>query len=48
MDTPFAPYYGIEMLSKLAAPGDTMVTSTRSQSLLRVHAVRDPAATSTC
>jgi hypothetical protein len=40
-DTPFAPYYGIEMLSKLAAPGDTMVTSTSSQSLLRVHAVRD-------
>ena len=40
-DTPFAPYYGIEMLSKLAAPGDTMVTSTASQSLLRVHAVRD-------
>lgn len=41
IDTPFAPYYGIEMLSKLAAPGDTMVTSTSSQSLLRVHAVRD-------
>jgi hypothetical protein len=40
-DTPFAPYYGIEMLSKLAAPGDTMVTSTSSQSLVRVHAVRD-------
>ena len=41
VDTPFAPYYGLEMLSKLAAPGDTMVTSTSSQSLLRVHAVRD-------
>jgi hypothetical protein len=41
VDTPFAPYYGIEMLSKLAAPGGTMVTSTSSQSLLRVHAVRD-------
>jgi hypothetical protein len=41
VDTPFAPYYGIEMLSKLAAPGDTMVTSSSSQSLLRVHAVRD-------
>ena len=40
-DTPFAPYYGIEMLSKLAAPGDTMVTATASQSLLKVHAVRD-------
>ena len=40
-DTPFAPYYGIEMLSKLAAPGGTMVNSTSSQALLRVHAVRD-------
>jgi Cellulose binding domain len=41
VDTPFAPYYGIEMLSRLAAPGDTMVTATTSQSLLKVHAVRD-------
>jgi hypothetical protein len=41
VDTPFAPYYGIEMLSKLAPPGGTMVTSSSSQSLLRVHAVRD-------
>ena len=41
VDTPFAPYYGIEMLSKLAAPGGTMVTATASQSLLKVHAVRD-------
>ncbi len=41
VDTPFAPYYGIEMLSKLAAPGDTMVTSSSSQPLLKVHAVRD-------
>jgi len=41
LDTPFAPYYGIEMLTKLAAPGDTMVTSSSSQALLRVHAVRD-------
>jgi Cellulose binding domain/Fibronectin type III domain len=41
VDTPFASYYGVEMLSKLAAPGYTMVNSTSSQSLLRVHAVRD-------
>ncbi|HEX6518788.1 MAG TPA: cellulose binding domain-containing protein [Streptosporangiaceae bacterium] len=41
LNTPFAPYYGIEMLFKLAAPGDTMVTSSSSQSLLKVHAVRD-------
>lgn len=39
-DTPFAPYYGIAMLSKLGAPGDTMVTSTSSNALVRVHAVR--------
>jgi len=41
VDTPFAPYYGMEMLTKLAAPGSTMVTSTSSQALVRVHAVRD-------
>jgi hypothetical protein len=41
VDTPFAPYYGLEMLSKLAAPGATMVTSTSSQALLKTHAVRD-------
>jgi len=41
VDTPFSPYYGVEMLSKLAPAGSTMVTSTSSQSLLKVHAVRD-------
>jgi hypothetical protein len=41
LNTPFAPYYGIEMLSKLQAPGDTMVTSSSSQPLLKTHAVRD-------
>jgi hypothetical protein len=39
-DTPFAPYYAVEMLSKLGAPGDEMVTSTSGNSLVRVHAVR--------
>ena len=39
-DTPFAPYYGIAMLSKLGSPGDEMVTSTSSNALVRVHAVR--------
>ncbi len=34
------PYYGIEMLTKLGAPGDTMVTSTSANALVRVHAVR--------
>ena len=40
VETPFAPYYGIEMLSKLASPGDEMVTSSTNNSLLKVHAVR--------
>lgn len=40
VDTPFAPYYGIEMLTKLGAAGDEMVTSTSSNALVRVHAVR--------
>ena len=39
-DTPFAPYYAVEMLSKLGAPGDEMVTSTSGNALVRVHAVR--------
>jgi hypothetical protein len=39
-DTPFAPYYGIAMLSKLGSPGDEMVTSSSSNALIRVHAVR--------
>ncbi|HEU5331773.1 MAG TPA: cellulose binding domain-containing protein [Actinocrinis sp.] len=40
VDTPFAPYYALEMLSKLGSPGDTMVSSTSGNSLVRVHAVR--------
>ena len=39
-ETPFAPYYAIGMLSKLGSPGDGMVNSTSSNSLLKVHAVR--------
>ena len=39
-DTPFAPYYGIEMLTKLDSPGDEMVTATSGNALVRVHAVR--------
>ena len=40
VDTPFAPYYAVEMLSRLGAPGDEMVTSTSGNALVRVHAVR--------
>ena len=44
VDTPFAPYYGIEMLSKLAAPGSTMVSSSRpARRCSKVHSVRDAA-----
>jgi hypothetical protein len=39
-ETPFASYYGVQMLTKLGAPGDTMVTSTSGNALVRVHAVR--------
>ena len=40
VETPFAPYYAAEMLTKLGSPGDTLVTSTSSNALVRVHAVR--------
>ena len=39
-ETPFAPYYAAQMLTKLGSPGDTLVTSTSSNALVRVHAVR--------
>ncbi len=39
-NTPFAPYYGIQMLTHLGKPGDQMVTASSSQALLAVHAVK--------
>jgi len=39
-DTPFPTYYGIQMITKLGAAGDTLVGTTSSQSLLTSHAVR--------
>lgn len=39
-ETPFPPYYGLQMLAKLGKAGDTMVSSSSSQSLVAVHAVR--------
>jgi cellulose binding protein with CBM2 domain/fibronectin type III domain protein len=39
-ETPFAPYYAVEMLSKLGSPGDEMVISSSGNALVRVHAVR--------
>ena len=40
LDTPFASYYGVQMLTKLQAPGDQMVNSGSGNALVRVHAVR--------
>src|SRR5579859_4799257 len=39
-DTPFPPYYGLQILSHLFGPGDTMVSSSSNQSLVAVHAVK--------
>ncbi|WP_405590494.1 cellulose binding domain-containing protein [Streptomyces sp. NBC_01190] len=40
VDTPFSPYYAVQMLSKLGGSGDTMVTSSSTNSLVKTHAVR--------
>lgn len=39
-NTPFPPYYGLQMLNYLAKPGDVMVPSSSNQSLVASHAVR--------
>jgi len=39
-ETPFAPYYGLQMLTHLGVPGDQMVAASSDQSLVAVHAVR--------
>lgn len=38
-NTPFPAYYGLQMLSDLGQPGDTMVSSSSNQSLIATHAV---------
>ncbi|MFC0438876.1 cellulose binding domain-containing protein [Kutzneria buriramensis] len=40
VNTPFSPYYAIQMLSRLGSPGDQMVTSSSANPLVRTHAVR--------
>jgi alpha-galactosidase len=40
LNTPFPSYYGTEMISKLASPGDTLVSSSSSNSLVSVHAAK--------
>ncbi|HEU5229157.1 MAG TPA: cellulose binding domain-containing protein [Ktedonobacteraceae bacterium] len=39
-DTPFPPYYALQMFSHLFGPGDTMVSSSSNQSLVAAHAVK--------
>jgi hypothetical protein len=40
VDTPFPTYYGMQMLGHLGKPGDTLVPTWSSNSLLAVHAVK--------
>jgi len=40
LNTPFPAYYGTQMITKLGAPGDTLVKAASSSSLLSAHAVR--------
>ncbi len=42
LNTPFAPYYGLKMLSVFARPGDRFVRAGADDPLLDVHAVRRP------
>ncbi|WP_377268444.1 cellulose binding domain-containing protein [Peterkaempfera sp. SMS 1(5)a] len=39
-NTPFAPYYGLKMLSSLGSTGDTMVASASTDQQISVHAVQ--------
>ncbi|GAA1824406.1 ricin-type beta-trefoil lectin domain protein [Luedemannella flava] len=39
-NTPFPPYYGIQMMTKLGSAGDALVSTTSANPLLSVHAVR--------
>jgi hypothetical protein len=40
-ETPFASYYGIQMLTHLGKSGDTMVSASSNQSLVAAHAVKN-------
>ncbi|UWE10595.1 RICIN domain-containing protein [Actinacidiphila bryophytorum] len=39
LDTPFAPYYGISMIGKLAQSGDSLIKTGSSTPLISAHAV---------
>jgi hypothetical protein len=41
LNTPFAPYYAFQMLSKVALPGDTLVKAGSNNRLVSVHAARN-------
>ena len=41
LNTPFAPYYALQMLSKVALPGDTLVRAGSDNQLVSVHAARN-------
>ncbi|MGX7827142.1 cellulose binding domain-containing protein [Actinokineospora sp. 24-640] len=42
LNTPFAPYHAISMMSRFARPGDQLVTAASSDPLVRAHAARRP------
>jgi hypothetical protein len=39
-DTPFPAYYGLKLLSQFAHPGETLVSATSSQSLVKSYAIK--------
>ncbi|MFL6115148.1 MAG: cellulose binding domain-containing protein, partial [Catenulispora sp.] len=39
-DTPFPAYYGMQLLGKFIHPGDTLVSASSSQSLLKAYSVK--------
>lgn len=40
LNTPFAPYYALSMMSKFARPGDQLIGASASDPLVKVHAAR--------
>ncbi|MEU9918815.1 cellulose-binding protein [Streptomyces sp. NPDC051001] len=40
LNTPFPPYFGVQMITKLGSPGDLLVRARSSTSLVSAHAVR--------
>jgi hypothetical protein len=40
LNTPFAPYFALSMMSKFAGPGDQLVAASASDPLVKVHAAR--------